>query len=97
MHRYVPKPRPGVFRITKNVHNILQGVASPDERISADDKNSITDWIKDNANRYWLSEGGPLRHPSKGGADIIIVRLLMSFDNYPLTPPHRLMTHKCLG
>lgn len=76
----MPKPKPGVFRITKNVHNILQGVAKPDERISAHDKNSITDWIKNNATRYWLSEGGPLRDPSEGGADVIIVRLLHVFQ-----------------
>lgn len=71
--RYVPKPKPGVFRITKTVHNILQGVAKPDERISSEEKQSLTDWIKDNADRYWLSKGGPLRDPSEGGADVIIV------------------------
>jgi hypothetical protein len=69
----VPKPRPGVFRITKNVHNILQGVSRPDQRISAKEKAAIIDWITENANRYWLSEGGPLRPPEEGGADIIIV------------------------
>jgi hypothetical protein len=69
----VPKPKPGVFRITKNVHNILQGVAKPDERISSDDKKNISDWINDNATRYWLSEGGPLTDPSEGGANVIIV------------------------
>jgi alpha,alpha-trehalose phosphorylase (configuration-retaining) len=83
--RYVPKPKPGVFRITKNVHNILQGVAKPDERISANQKESITDWIKDNATRYWLSEGGPLRDPAEGGADVIIVRFLCLFRNRLLT------------
>merc|ERR1712130_936301 len=36
-------------------------------------KAAITDWIEDNANRYWLSEGGPLRPPEEGGADIIFV------------------------
>ncbi|KAI5457445.1 family 4 glycosyltransferase [Mariannaea sp. PMI_226] len=70
---YVPKPRPGVFRITKNVHNILQGVSHPDQRISTEEKAAISDWIEDNANRYWLSEGGPLRPPEEGGADIIII------------------------
>ncbi|RSL38986.1 hypothetical protein CEP53_014410 [Fusarium sp. AF-6] len=70
---YVPKPRPGVFRITKNQHNILQGVSHPDQRISDPEKAAITDWIEDNANRYWLSEGGPLRPPEEGGADIIFV------------------------
>ena len=75
MKRYVPKPKPGVFRITKTVHNILQGVAKPDERISPEEKQTLTDWIKDNADRYWLAEGGPLRDPSEGGADIIIVSI----------------------
>lgn len=69
----VPKPRPGVFRITKNVHNILQGVSHPDQRISADEKKLILDWITENANRYWFSEGGPLRPPEEGGADVVIV------------------------
>lgn len=72
----VPKPRPGVFRITKNQHNILQGVSHPDQRISDAEKGAITDWIEDNAKRYWLSEGGPLRPPEEGGADIIFVSLL---------------------
>ena len=69
----VPKPRPGVFRITKNIHNILQGVSHPDQRISAEDKASIISWITENANRYWFSEGGPLRPAEEGGADVIIV------------------------
>lgn len=72
---YCPKPKPGVFRITKTIHNILQGVSKPEERISADDKQQITDWIQDNATRYWFSKGGPLRRPEEGGADVIMVRL----------------------
>lgn len=72
--RYVPKPKPGVFRITKNVHNILQGVSKPDEWISADDKKLLTAWIEDNANRYWMNSAGPLRPPEEGGADVIMVR-----------------------
>lgn len=70
---YCPKPKPGIFRITKNVHNTLQGVTKPHERISPEDKKALADWIKDNANRYWLSEGGPLRDPSHGGADVIVI------------------------
>jgi hypothetical protein len=62
-----------VFRITKNQHNILQGVSHPDQRISDAEKAAINDWIEDNAKRYWLSEGGPLRPPEEGGADVIIV------------------------
>ncbi|PLB40797.1 putative trehalose synthase (Ccg-9) [Aspergillus candidus] len=70
---YVPKPRPGVFRVTKNNHNILQGVADPDQRLSKRDHDIVTDWIDENAQRYWLRENGPLLHPSKGGADVIII------------------------
>ncbi|KAK4466136.1 family 4 putative glycosyltransferase [Cladorrhinum samala] len=70
---YVPKPRPGVFRVTKNIHNILQGVSHPDQRISAEEKQSIIDWITDNATRYWFSEGGPLCSPEDGGADVVII------------------------
>jgi len=69
----VPKPRPGVFRITKNIHNILQGVSHPDQRISAEEKQAIIDWITENAKRYWFSEGGPLCTPEEGGADVVIV------------------------
>ena len=75
LFRYVPKPKPGVFRITKTVHNILQGVSNPDEWISIEDKKTLTDWIADNAKRYWLSPGGPLRPPEEGGADVIMAGL----------------------
>ncbi len=74
--RYVPKPRPGVFRITKTMHNILQGVSTADEVISAKEKNDLVGWIHENAERYWLSPGGPLRPPDEGGADVIIVSVL---------------------
>ncbi|KAI1407322.1 glycosyltransferase family 4 protein [Hypoxylon sp. FL1857] len=70
---YVPKPRPGVFRITKNMHNILQGVSNPGERIAPDEQATIIDWITENANRYWLSKGGPLRPAEEGGADVIVI------------------------
>lgn len=73
VHRYVPKPKPGVFRITKTNHNILQGVAQPDERITEEQKKSLGDWIRENAERYWLPRGGPLSSMSEGGADVIIV------------------------
>jgi hypothetical protein len=72
----VPKPHPGVFRITKNIHNTLQGVSPEGEYVSTDEKNAIVGWISDNANRYWFSDGGPLCRPDKGGADIIIVSLM---------------------
>lgn len=69
----MPKPRPGVFRITKNNHNILQGVALPDERLSQQSKDLIAEWINENAKRYWLCEAGPLVPPEQGGADVIII------------------------
>ncbi|KAI9730768.1 MAG: hypothetical protein M1818_008048 [Claussenomyces sp. TS43310] len=70
---YVPKPKPGVFRVTKNVHNTLQGVSKPGERIPPPAKDMLTEWIDDNAHRYWLSDDGPLSRPSDGGADVIII------------------------
>ena len=71
--RAVPKPRPGVFRITKNIHNILQGVSHPGQWVTPEDKQTIIDWIEDNANRYWFREGGPLQPPEDGGAHVIVV------------------------
>ncbi|SCO84437.1 probable CCG-9 trehalose synthase (clock-controlled gene-9) [Fusarium oxysporum] len=73
---YVPKPLPRVFRITKNIHNVLQGVSPPDERITAEEKDAIMGWITENAQRYWLADGGPLRQAEEGGAHIVIVSIL---------------------
>ncbi|KAJ5728447.1 hypothetical protein N7493_004777 [Penicillium malachiteum] len=70
---YVPKPRPGVFRVTKDNHNILQGVARPGERLSQQNKKLLQCWIEENARRYWTGPDGPLLPPSEGGAHIIIV------------------------
>ncbi|KJF60540.1 trehalose synthase [Coccidioides immitis RS] len=70
---YVPRPKPGVFRITKTNHNILQGVARLDERLTEENKKQLTDWIATNAKRYWFGKGGPLDPPEKGGADIIVI------------------------
>ncbi|KAH7125028.1 hypothetical protein B0J13DRAFT_647177 [Dactylonectria estremocensis] len=70
---YVPKPLPSVFRITKNIHNVLQGVSHPDQRITAEEKDAIIHWITENANRYWLSDGGPLRPVEEGGAHVVII------------------------
>ena len=71
--RYVPKPSPEVFRITKTNHNILQGVADPQERLSEQQGEKIAEWISRNAHRYWLPPGGPLSARSDGGADVIFI------------------------
>jgi alpha,alpha-trehalose phosphorylase (configuration-retaining) len=73
VHRYVPKPKPEVFRITKTNHNILQGVADPSERITKAKEEILDKWATDNAERFWLGEEGPLLPPSEGGAHVIIV------------------------
>jgi hypothetical protein len=72
-YRYVPKPKPSVFRITKTNHNILQGVSGPDERLTPDHQKLLSDWIEGNARRYWSCPGGPLCSPADGGADVIVI------------------------
>lgn len=77
-HRYkntVPKPRPGILRITKRIHNILHGIAPPDQRVSLEEKATVLGWLVENAQRYWLVEGGALCPPDEGGADIVVVRI----------------------
>ena len=70
MYRYIPKPSPTVFRITKTNHNILQGVADPSARFTPDKQDKYTEWITYNACRYWLSRGGPL---AEGGVDVVVI------------------------
>ena len=70
MCRYDPNPSPSVFRTTKNNHNILQGVAAPDLRLTDPAKKAFDEWIQKNAMRYWFVEGGPL---AEGGVDIAFV------------------------
>jgi hypothetical protein len=67
--RYVPNPSPSVFRTTKNNHNILQGVAAPDLRLTQEAKDAFDAWIYKNGLR-WTAEGGPL---APGGVDICII------------------------
>ncbi|RKK78524.1 Trehalose phosphorylase [Fusarium oxysporum] len=73
MNKTVPKPLPTALRITKNIHNILQGVSPPSQRITVEEKKAVIHWITENAYRYWLSESGPLRPAEEGGAHIIII------------------------
>lgn len=80
------------------MHNILQGVSSPHEVISAEEQQILVEWIEDNANRYWLSAGGPLRTPEEGGADIIIVRIPKRKKKLlSITHTSRSTILKCLG
>lgn len=62
-----------MFRITKTNHNILQGVARLDERLTEENKQQLNDWITTNAKRYWFGKGGPLDAPEDGGADIVVI------------------------
>lgn len=66
---YVPNPSPSVFRTTKNNHNILQGVAAPDLRLTQEAKDQFDAWILKNGLR-WTAEGGPL---APGGVDIAFI------------------------
>lgn len=70
---WVPKPKPEVFRITKMNHNILQGVAPPEDRLTVDQQEVIDQWISCNAERFWTRPGGPLVSRSQGGVDVVIV------------------------
>ena len=69
INRYVPNPSPSVFRTTKNNHNILQGVAAPDLRLTQEAKDGFDAWILKNGLR-WTAEGGPL---APGGVDVAFI------------------------
>ncbi|KAF2844339.1 glycosyltransferase family 4 protein, partial [Plenodomus tracheiphilus IPT5] len=70
---YVPKPKPAVFRITKNNHNILQGVDGTGLRLEQKSIDILDEWARQNAERYWITKGSPLAPRAEGGADVIIV------------------------
>ncbi|ORZ22342.1 hypothetical protein BCR42DRAFT_345122 [Absidia repens] len=68
-HWFVARPKPEVFDITKRkFHNVLQGVAAPDIRLTEEDKQMFIEWSDENANRFWLGENGPIRN-----SDVIII------------------------
>ncbi|KAF2028973.1 trehalose synthase (Ccg-9), partial [Setomelanomma holmii] len=69
---YVPRPKPEVFRITKTNHNILQGV-DMQSQLTPEHIQALDEWCEQNAERYWLSNGGPLMARSEGGAHVIII------------------------
>ena len=71
--RYVPNPSPSVFRTTKNNHNILQGVAAPDLRLTQEAKDGFDAWILKNGLR-WTAEGGPL---APGGVDVAFIGMFL--------------------
>jgi glycosyltransferase involved in cell wall biosynthesis len=73
IRRYVPKPKPEVFLITKNNHNILQDVAEAGSPLTSSQIELLDDWALQNANRYWVPKNGPLAPREDGGADVIIV------------------------
>lgn len=68
---YVPRPNPSVFRITKNNHNIIQGVADPNLRLTDTQKDQFTRWIDANYKSYWST--GPLDSKKPPGVDIAVM------------------------
>ncbi|KAF1957547.1 putative trehalose synthase-like protein [Byssothecium circinans] len=70
---YVPNPVPSIFRITKDNHNILQGVADPSLRLTPEKQSMLDGWCLRNARRHWINKKGPLAPRGQGGADVIIV------------------------
>lgn len=66
---YVARPKPEVFDITKRkFHNVLQGVAAPDVRLTEDEKQMFIDWSDENAKRFWLDDKGPIKN-----SDVIVI------------------------
>ncbi|KAG0130338.1 putative trehalose synthase [Tuber indicum] len=71
MSWFIPIPSTALaFRITKNNHNILQGVANPGVRLTPEKQDVLNQWTRRNAEKYWLTPGGPL---APGGADVVII------------------------
>jgi glycosyltransferase involved in cell wall biosynthesis len=57
---YFQTAHPQVFNITKNFHNILQGVAEPDKDLEPNHKKYFESWIETNYNKFWLPHGDEL-------------------------------------
>ncbi|CAG8446609.1 8215_t:CDS:2 [Funneliformis caledonium] len=69
IHWFVTKPKPDIFDITKRkFHNVLQGVAAPDVRLTEQDKQMFISWSNDNAERFWDDDEGPIKT-----SDVIII------------------------
>ncbi|KAI7870394.1 hypothetical protein BDF14DRAFT_1993964 [Spinellus fusiger] len=66
---YVTRPKPEIFNITKRkFHNILQGIADPQVRLSEEDKKTFIAWSEENAKRFWMDHQGPIRN-----SDVIVI------------------------
>jgi hypothetical protein len=71
---YVPYGKTDIFRITKDNHNILQGVATDGERLTDDKIAKLDAWVVEETEKcHWVEFGGPLSAREKGGADVVIV------------------------
>ncbi|RMZ70904.1 trehalose synthase [Pyrenophora seminiperda CCB06] len=71
---YVPYGKSNIFRITKDNHNILQGVAKAGERLTDEKIDKLDAWVVEEAEKcHWTESGGPLAARAAGGADVIIV------------------------
>lgn len=71
---YVPKPSPSVWRVMKDIRYTLQGIKKRNHFVPQDHIQFLTNWITENAQRYWLNpHGSVLGPPELGGADIIII------------------------
>ncbi|GAA5979017.1 hypothetical protein JCM11641_004945 [Rhodosporidiobolus odoratus] len=60
---FVPAGDPSVFNITKRkFHNVLQGVAEPNIRLTSEDKELFEAWTQHNYERFWAdAETSPFR------------------------------------
>ncbi|KAB8207047.1 hypothetical protein BDV34DRAFT_192703 [Aspergillus parasiticus] len=70
---YVPKPWPSILQIVRKMEDIMEGLTGPEEYLRTDDELRLLEFTYENARRYWLREGGPLRPRSEGGADVVII------------------------
>ncbi|KAG1469585.1 hypothetical protein G6F56_003175 [Rhizopus delemar] len=69
VHWFVSRPKPEVFDITKRkFHNVLQGVSDNDVCLTEDDKKIFNEWLKENVNRFWMHDNGPIKN-----SDVIVV------------------------
>lgn len=82
-----------MFRTTKNNHNILQGVADPNLRLTQEQKDQFDAWILKNGLR-WTAGGGPL---GPGGVDVAFIGESVLFfpDTLSILVTAK-MTRRCL-